>query len=159
MSELEKEITEFGTNMFESFGLDNLTAKLITILYFSPREVSMNDLAKKTGYSLSSVSNKLRVLEDVFVQRVKKPGTKKVFYYMEKDIIKVNQRKVKAAHERQIHAIKKFVPYMMEKYKNAKLTEEEKEIVKIGKDYYQQILKFEKILEDFEKQLEKHIGK
>ncbi|MFH1125899.1 MAG: hypothetical protein V1703_02135, partial [Candidatus Altiarchaeota archaeon] len=68
MSELRKEIIEFGTGMFESFGLDNLTAKLLVTLYFSPKERSMEELAEETGYSLSSVSNKLKVLKDIFVQ-------------------------------------------------------------------------------------------
>ncbi|MFH1125935.1 MAG: hypothetical protein V1703_02315, partial [Candidatus Altiarchaeota archaeon] len=95
--------------------------------------------------------------KDIFVQRTKKPGTKKVFYYMEKDIIRINLRKIRAAHERQVHGIKRFMPYLLEKYKNAKLSEEEKEMVKIGKDYYQQVLKFEKILEEFERYLEKQI--
>lgn len=158
MSDLEKEITEFGVGLFESMGLDNLTAKLLTALYFSPRELSMEELAKKTGYSLSSVSNKLRVLGEVFVQRIKKPGTKKVFYYMEKDIIKVNQKKIKTAHERQIHQIKRLIPCILGKYKNAKLSEEEKEIMKIAKDYHRQALMLEKILEELEKYLEKYAG-
>jgi DNA-binding transcriptional regulator GbsR (MarR family) len=155
MSDLEKEILEFGVGMFESFGLEELTAKLLTILYFSPSEVSMDELAKKTGYSLSSVSNKLKMLEDIWVQKSKKPGTKKIFYYMEKDLVSINQRKIKAAHERQIHQIKRFIPYIVEKYKNEKLTEGEKEIMKNAKNYYQQILRFESMLDEFEKYLEK----
>lgn len=154
MSDLEKEITEFGAGLFESFGLDKLTAKLLTILYLSPREVSMEELAKKTRYSLSSVSNKLRILEDVWVQKTKKPGTKKIFYHMEKDIVSMNQRRIKAAHERQIHQIKRFIPYIMEKYKNTRLNEEEKEIMKNAKNYYQQALRFEKMLDEFEEYLE-----
>ncbi|MDD5111804.1 MAG: hypothetical protein PHG85_04620 [Candidatus Altiarchaeota archaeon] len=155
MSGLEQDIKEFGTAMFESFGMDSLTAQLLTILYFSPREIPMEDLAKKTGYSLSSVSNKLRKLETMWVSRIKKPGTKKVYYYMEKDLLRMNQRKIKAEHEKHIHGIKRFIPYIMDKYKNARLSEEEKEVLKNAKGYYNQALRLEKILEEFERYLDK----
>jgi len=159
MTGLEKEITEFGVKMFESFGLDTLTAKLVTVLYFSPKEVSMEELSKKTGYSLSSVSNKMRVLENVFVERIKKPGTKKVYYYMEKNLIKINQRKIKAAYENTINPVKRFAPNVLKKYGSKKLSEEDKQRLDILAAYHQQVLKFEKMLEQLEECLKREVEK
>jgi DNA-binding transcriptional regulator GbsR (MarR family) len=152
---LEQDIREFGTGLFESLGMDNLTAQLLATLYLSPREMSMEELSQKTGYSLSSVSNKLSRLEAMWVQHIKKPGTKKVFYYMEKDLVRINQRKIKAVHEHHIRQIKTFIPSLMEKYKNASLTKEEEEMMKNAREYYNQALRLEKILEEFGKYLEK----
>ena len=81
MDELEKEWMAAFNKIAKSFGLDDLSSKVVSVLYLEPEEVPMEDLAKKTGYSLASISNTMRVLGNMgFVQRIKKPGTKKIYF-------------------------------------------------------------------------------
>ena len=64
-------------------------------------------------------------------QRVKKPGTKKVYFYMEKDLAKTNIRKLKASHEYLIKPMKERLPEIIDKYKDKVKTDKDKKKLKI----------------------------
>jgi len=124
MEELEQEAIEFFCNIGKGYGLKDLTMKVFAILYLEPEEVAMEDIAKRTGYSLASISNAAKVLENIgIVQRRKRPKTKKVFLYIEKNLIKLNIQKLRAAQESFVRSIKLSLPPIIEKYK-AKVKDE-----------------------------------
>ncbi len=148
MDELEKEWMVAFNKIAKSFGLDDLSSKVVSVLYLEPEEVPMEDLAKKTGYSLASISNTMRLLENMgFVQRIKKPGTKKVYFYMEKDLAKLNIMKINAANEHFIKPAKEFLPQLINKYKSKVKDEKSRKKLRIIENYYLQLLQFEKILQ------------
>ncbi|MBU0980445.1 MAG: hypothetical protein KJ709_06560 [Nanoarchaeota archaeon] len=148
MQAFEKEFIDFFVGVFRGFGMDSLSAKLVAILYMEPEEVSMEDLAKKTGYCLASVSNKLRFLESVGqIQRRKHPGTKKVYYYMHKDIARVLKGKLEKSRQSCIGPMKEVLPRIIGKYRNAKMGPKEKAKMAIINDYYRQVTKIEKMME------------
>ena len=148
MQKFEEEFVDFVTEMFASFGMDKLSSKLVALLYIEPKELSMDQLSKITGYCKASILNKTRMLEGTgIIVRRKKPGTKKVFFYMDKDLLRIMKRKYEMAYQKEIIPVKENVPRIIAKYKNAKMSEKDKKKMKIIKDYYKQMLKIEKMFD------------
>ncbi len=154
MKQMDKDILEFTEQIFRNLGLDALSSKLIGILYPEPKEMSIELLAKKTGYSLASVSTKMKFLENIeFVKKVKKPGSKKVYYYMEKDALKILDNKFEKVIHAEVEPVKENVPKLVKKYKDKKLDEKSRKKLEIMKNYHRQMLKLEKILIDVRQKL------
>ncbi|MEK6916931.1 MAG: hypothetical protein AABW92_04250 [Nanoarchaeota archaeon] len=152
---LSEEFTEFTVDIWESKGLDALSSKLFATLFLEPKELSIDELSKKTGYSLASVSNKMRFIENIgLASRIKKPGTKKVFYYVEKDLKKIMKKQFDTIFNKEIKPIKETMPKLIEKYENEIISKEEKEKLGIIKNYYYQTLELEKKLLDFKKRFD-----
>ena len=83
MKELENDMIEFFQKMGVAHGIDNVMSSIMGICYISPDEIAMEDIAEKTGYSLASISMKVKVLEQIgFIEKRNQPGTKKVYLYM-----------------------------------------------------------------------------
>jgi DNA-binding transcriptional regulator GbsR (MarR family) len=155
MEGLEKEFTEHFATSCKGMGMDDLSLKVFSILFLEPEEIAMEEIAKRTGYSLASISNTMKNLEIVgFVQRTRKPGSKKVFFFMDKDIIKMNIQKMIYASENMIKPAKQKLPEMIKKYKDKAKTENSKKKITIIQNYYDQMLIFEKIIEKWTKDLE-----
>lgn len=155
MEELDREIMDFFSTLMRSYGLNDLPAKIIGALYIEPEEVSMDYIANKTGYSLASISNTMKMIEAIgVVQRIKKPGTNRVFFYMEKDLAKLNMMKLHAALNNFIKPAKETLPAIIEKYRDRVRDEKSKQKLRIIENYYTQLLQFEMILDDFIKKLE-----
>jgi DNA-binding transcriptional regulator GbsR (MarR family) len=147
MHDFEKEFIEFETEVGKNSGMDPLASKLFMMLFLEPGELSMEELAERTGYSLASIHNKMKILEKVgHVKRIRKPGTKKVYYSMEKDMIKTFREIVESTYHQRIEPTKQFLPILIEKYKNAKLSEEEKKKMAIIKNYYSQLVTVDKFM-------------
>lgn len=137
------------------FNLGPITTKIVSLLYLQPNEVAMEDISKKTGYSLASISNKMKFLENAgMVERVKKPGSKKVFFYMEKNILKININKFEKIIINYIEPAKNSLPELISKYKKKAKTNIDKEKLKIIEDYYNQLIEFEKLINKWRKDLE-----
>lgn len=92
---ITEDFIQYGINVFKNLGLDNLSASIASILFIEPTELSLLELSEKTGYSLVSISNKMRFLEKLgIITRIKKPKSKRIFYFIDKSIIKVMERKM-----------------------------------------------------------------
>ena len=158
MMNIENDFMEFARKVGLDFGMDNLCSQIFGILYVEPEEVSMDDLAKRTGYSLASVSNKMKFLEGIgLTQKIKNPGSKKLYYYMEKNVFKMVKNKLQTGLQKEIQPAKQIIPSIIDKYKNAKLDEKQKKQFKIITDYYHQMLKFEELINEFNNILDKQI--
>ena len=153
MSELERESTNQLTNLFKDFGMDALSTKILATLYFEPKEITMEEIAKKTNYSLASISNKLRNLE-LFIEKSKKLGSKKTYYYMEKNLFRINMRKIRIGQEK-MQYLEEGMKTIIDKYKKQKLSEKDKEVLKLIENYHTQIVMFEKVMEKFGEYLQK----
>ncbi len=145
---------EFIKQVFKNFGLDPLSSRIVAFLYIEPTEISIERLSKRTGYSLSSISTKAKFLENVnIIEKIKKPGSKKVYYYMEKDIFKILDSKVDKALEAEVYPAKENLPRIIEKYNKKRLNEKSKKKLDILTNYHKQILAMEKLMIDFKKKL------
>ncbi|MEA1925401.1 MAG: hypothetical protein U9M95_05975 [Candidatus Altiarchaeota archaeon] len=156
MEAIEEEFAGFFKLLAKTYGMGDLQATVLSVIYLEPKEVAMEEISKKTGYSLASISNTMKMLEGAgIVRRIKKPGTKKVFFYMEKDLIKLNLRKIKAAYESIINPGKKILPQIIEKYSGKVEDRESREKLRIIESYYHQMIQFDELLEDISKKLER----
>ena len=86
MEELNKEIMALFQEMGRGQGLnDDLLMIIFSTLYLEPEPIAMEELAKKTGYSLASISNKTKLLEPIMdITRTRNPGSKKYIYTWKK---------------------------------------------------------------------------
>ncbi len=127
-------------------GLDDLSAKILGILYVEPKEVALEELAKRTGYSLSSVSTAMKFMERAYiVKRIKKPRSRKIYFYMEKDMFSMLIQIMKRKYDKVILPTKERFPQIIEKYKKDKSKYSKKEM-KIVESYYKQVVASEKML-------------
>ena len=140
MTELEANWMELSQEMGKLHGWDSLTSKLVGILYIEPGEIALEDLAKRTGYSLASVSNKIRQLEPFgIIQRATKPGTRKVFLSMEKDLLGSHHRHILTVARKKISLAKDRLPGILK----AKGSLEQKKILQ---NYLKQVEKLDILL-------------
>ncbi len=153
MHDFEREFIDFEAEVGKNAGMDPLASTIFMMLFLEPGELSMEELAERTGYSLASIHNKMKILERVgHVKKIRKPGTKKVFYYMEKDMMKNFFEIMENTYLTRVKPTIAFLPELIGKYKNAKLTETEKQKMEIIKKYNSQLMKVEKMMEKFRKE-------
>jgi DNA-binding transcriptional regulator GbsR (MarR family) len=137
-------------------GLDELSSRIIGILFIEPKEIALDELAKRTGYSLSAVSTAMKFIERAgVVKRSKKPKSRKVYYYMEKDILVMFIQLLRRKYENIILPSKYKLPRIIEKYKLEKSENSEEEL-RIVKAYYKQVLFSEQLIKDSINTLEQY---
>ena len=142
VKDFESDFKEFLLGVYKGMGMDNLSSQLFAELFLEPDEVSIDDLSKITGYSLASVSNKMRLFEGMCaVERRKKPGSKKVYYYLEKNMIKMWIKKIELLNERLIEPSKNKLPGLIKN--NQKLNKEKSQKMEIIKNYFSQMQQIE----------------
>jgi len=129
-------------------GFDELSSKLIGILFIEPEEIALDELANRTGYSLSAVSTALKFIERAgIVKRSKKPKSRKVYFYMEKDMLAMFLQIMRRKYEKIILPSKQKLPKIIEKYKQES-TKESAEELRIVETYYNEVLFFEQNLKE-----------
>ena len=138
---LEKEVVDLIVGVNENFGADHAVSRVIAHLYISPSGLSMSELVKKTGYSSATISNKTQALVRTgIIQRKHQPGTKKAFFYMDKDMRQLNAEIFKRVLELKVKPLQQELPRIIEKYEKSKKTSsKEKEQLEIIKAWEEQI--------------------
>ena len=120
MDNIEKDIVEYFKKIGAVQGLDELTSTIIGILYTAIDAITMEDIVRKTGYSLASVSNKVKVLADFgIIKKYTKPGNKKIYLHIEKDHMKMIKSGL-AIIEKKLEITKKEIPLILKKHKKSK---------------------------------------
>jgi DNA-binding transcriptional regulator GbsR (MarR family) len=144
----KEEFIELMADNSKVNGLDELTSCIIAHLYASPKELSLEEIAKRTKYSLSAVSTAMKFLERIgMVRRVRKQGSRKAFFYMEKNLMNYAIELLEKKYERIIMKSKHVLPGIIARYKSRKLGAEEKKELKVIENYYHQLLFGEKLME------------
>ncbi|MFH0869838.1 MAG: winged helix-turn-helix transcriptional regulator [archaeon] len=155
MSELEKESVEFFTQNLRIKGLDESLSRITATLFLEPGEISMEELAEKTGYSLATISTRINLLDQTgFIKKSHKPGSKKILLCMEKDILSSLKDSMIARPLKIIAHVKEKLPAILEKHRGKAKSEEDKKRLKILDDYYKQVLRMEFIINEVMKHLE-----
>jgi len=146
MDPIDEKFVDMLQTMGKANGFDDLSAKMFAILYIEPEEIAMEDLARKTGYSLGSISTRLKMLENVgFVYKRRKPKTKKVYISMPKDLIATWKDHFLKAQEYKISLAKRIMPEILKEYRAKAKTDTQKKKLKILEDYSRQINRFDDI--------------
>ena len=153
MNQLEREFVEYYAKLAHGFGMGDLLMRIFGLLYLEPKEMALDVIAKKTGYSLASISTAMKTLETAgIVLRKKKPGSKKAYFYSDRNLLRMNVRKLTTAQNTIVEPAKTFMPEMLDKYKNSKDKKIQQQLTFI-KSYYKQMLEFEDIMKRWTKEL------
>ncbi|MBN2421928.1 hypothetical protein JXB41_01765 [Candidatus Woesearchaeota archaeon] len=157
MEEFNRKIISLFKEMGRGQGIeDNLLMEIFARLYVEPEPTAMDELAEATGYSLASISNKIKMLGPIIgIKRIKKPGSKKLYIYMEKDFLAIWKNALIKKEEFVIKNAKEKIPLIIDEYKKKARTEKDKKKIEIINNYYKQILKLEKITNIMVKELNK----
>lgn len=151
----KEEFIQLMTDNVKVNGFSDLTSKIIGILFAEPDEISLEELSKRTGYSLSSISTEVKITERMgLVKRIKKPGSRKVYFSVERDFMKTVLELIKKKQENIVLKSKGILPGIIKNYKSKKLSKKEKKELRVVEDYYKTILAAEKL---FEKMMEMFI--
>src|SRR3989338_363741 len=111
MEELDKKFIDVYKEIGRAEGMDELMLIIFARLYIEPEEIAMEDFAKETGYSLASISNKVNMLGSIWpIKKFRKPGTKKIFLYLDKSIIKILKETMLRKQQYSISVVKEKLP-------------------------------------------------
>ena len=114
---LEQRFEELCLDIGRAYGADDLTSKIICRLYLEPSELSLEEIAKKTGYSLSSVSKALKNIDRCpFLRKFRKPASKKVYFSLEKDLDGVFLLMLEKMLSAKLLPLKERLPYIMKQH-------------------------------------------
>ena len=162
-TEAEKNIYKFITELSMKMGMNMLFSKIHTIVFLHPKEISLEELAEYTGYSLSSVSNTVKHLEMMKkIRRVKQPGTKKVFVKGEKNLISSMNAMIEQSIHNVLIPMQQILPITIKELKlelkKPKISKERKaeleEKINWYACYFDQNQRMEEIFSKVKKQLE-----
>jgi len=78
--EIERDIYSTFADIASAIGYSEIHGRIIATLLVSNKKLSLNELAKKTGYSLSTISLSLDLLEFLgMIKKMKKVGDRKLY--------------------------------------------------------------------------------
>lgn len=154
MNELDKEAMQFLSSL-NMEGMDETSKCIFYSLYLETEEIPMEELAKRTGYSLATVCNKLKLLEHTgMIRKARKPGSKRIFVYMEKNLLDSFKTNLINHYEKFIRNAKEKLPEIIEKHKNKVKTEEDKKKIRLLENLHKQIIKLEIVNKEMIKKIE-----
>jgi len=147
MEKIDQEFIEFMQKAMEISGGNNEIASLFAYVYIQPEDISIEMIAKETGYSLATVSNRVKILESVgLVIKFRKPKSKRVYVKARRDLLGLDEEEFVNKKLSVINYTKKSVPQIIKKY-SSKPTKDQKLKIQILKGYLAQVEQTEKLLE------------
>ncbi len=148
MNDIEMEMIEVGAEVYNNYGIDDLSATILSILFFEPGEMTMEELAEFTGYSLASISLKMKGLEYFWgVHRIKKSGSRKIYFHMGKSYLDRLEETLRRGHEMESHPVKRSMPGLIWKYREQATSESQVERLHLVEKDCRQIDDVGRILE------------
>jgi len=124
---VKKEVEEGYIKFMDYFGMKPTFMQLYLAVFFAGKPIGLREIAKETGYSISTVSNSMEVIERLTdVRSFKEPGSKKRFYECQHDIMLIQRKKLQEAHNSMIPLIELF-----KKAEETLINENDPETVKI----------------------------
>lgn len=146
VKEIKEKIYSTFSDIASSLGYSKVHGRIIAALFALNKPVSLQKLAKETGYSTSSISISLDFLEVLeMVSRVKKSGDRKLYVKLEGNLLESLKKAV-------IFKTKRNIKSSLEEFEEYKQKLENKEGGE-GKE----VLKTLKVLEDEIKKLDEYI--
>ncbi|TGC09529.1 GbsR/MarR family transcriptional regulator [Methanolobus halotolerans] len=147
MTDIEEKIIDIGHEIFKGYGVDDITAQILSILNFEPNAISMEELAQRTGYSLASISLKVKNIEQFWsIKRISKPGSRKTYLQMEKNLLDAFATQIRNGFETELSLAKTKITPLIEEYKENAATQEQKTKLHTYENYLSQIDKFEELI-------------
>ena len=144
---LKEKIYNTFSETASSIGYSSIHGKIIGALLANEKEMSLQDLANETGYSISMISLSLDLLE-VFglVKKVRKIGDRNLYIYLQGDLLECLKNAIT------IRVQKSISNTLME------FQEERKNIERLPKKDREKMLKIIEALENQIKRLQKYVN-
>ena len=140
-------IRTFQTGIGGVGGKDALASWIYARRYIEPGEMAMAALAEEAGYSLASVSNKVRALEQAgCVARRTRPGTRKVYVSAHKDITGVFLRQLEQIRHTQTLVMMREIPPMIDRYAKGDMPGEMAEKIALLRGMYEDMATIDGII-------------
>ncbi len=159
MNDIEKKIIDIGHEIFKGYGVDNSTAQILSILNFESDAISMEELAERTGYSLASISLKIKNIENFWsIKRLHKPGSRKTYLHMEKNLLDAFAIQIRNSFETELDIAKTKIDPLIEEYRGNATTQEQKIKLHTYENYLSEINKFEELIQNIYDQID-HLKK
>ncbi len=84
---IRSEIIDELAKVSEKWGLSGVFGRIHGVLIFSNKPLGLDEISKGSGYSVSSISQSIRLLENIGnVKRTKMPGSRKILFEAERDL-------------------------------------------------------------------------
>ncbi|WP_440952324.1 GbsR/MarR family transcriptional regulator [Methanococcoides sp. FTZ1] len=145
METAKKEFQGLVYQSMKSYGLDELSSKLLSVLYSSPDPLTLDDLSKMTGYSFSAVSAAMKLLTGIkLVEKTKRSGSKKLYFSVQRDMLTLSINAIRSKNEHMVVPALQDLPAIIERCRNSE-AEDSEEMLNIIEDYYQQMVALELI--------------
>ena len=147
MTKLEKSFMKLISADTAVFFDDSMLKKIFAVLHISNDPVSLEDIAERSSLSLASVSNKSKILLQMgVVNRIKKPGSRKVFLQARTDFISLMHKKLIKKSECTLSVYDNLISFLSLE-KKRKLSDEEELQLKNLEDFGKQLKKINKLNE------------
>ncbi|MBP2029491.1 DNA-binding transcriptional regulator GbsR (MarR family) [Methanohalophilus levihalophilus] len=158
MEEAKKDFENVVYQSMKSYGLDDLSSKLFAVLYSATEALTLDELSKMTGYSLSAVSAQMKLLSGIkLVEKTKKSGSKKLYFSVQRDMLKMSLNAIQAKNQAMVVPALQNLPPIIERCKNSD-AEDAKEMLSIIENYYQQMAALELIFKKLTEYVEELRG-
>jgi DNA-binding transcriptional regulator GbsR (MarR family) len=146
--EIESEVISTFADTAGFLGYSEVHGKILAALLISQEPISLEELAKKTRYSISMISLSLDLLEVLgAIKRIKKPGDRKLYIKLSGDLLKLIRAALLVKLQKGLNEASSL------------LAGYEDEIVKIGDGEKEKLLKSLKVLETEIGRMSKYISK
>ena len=87
--DIEKDIYSTFADIASTIGYSEIHGRIIAALIVSNKKLSLQELAKETGYSTSTISLSLELLEFLeMIKKIKKVGDRKLYVELHGDLLK-----------------------------------------------------------------------
>lgn len=118
MTRAEEDLHKLLVDMGLKSGVKLITAKVFAIVFAVPDEIALEDIASRSGYSLSAVSTAVKELERFRkVRRMRHPGSRKVFVKGEKNFVKLFHEQLRASREYMVKPFRESLPFIIKQLK------------------------------------------
>lgn len=150
MDDCDREFIAYYQKAGRAYGMDDLASSLFALLFISPEPLAIEDLARETGYSLASVSIKARMLEQMgVITRMKRPGSRKLYLYAEKDVLQMTARIFEQMLEGEVRLAATELPAIIAGLERLPLSGSEQEKVTIMRTYQKDMQLFGEMVSGF----------
>lgn len=147
IEDIEKEIYSSFASIASTIGYSEIHGRIIAALMVSEKKLSLRDLAEKTGYSISTLSLSLDLLEFFgMIKKMKNAGDRKLYIELHGDLLEGLKKAF-------VVRIQKSITDSLNKF------EEYKENLKVSKDKNKKkVMNVLNILEEEILRLDKYIN-
>jgi DNA-binding transcriptional regulator GbsR (MarR family) len=110
---IEKDIYSSFANLASTIGYSEIHGRIIAALMVSGKKLPLQDLAKKTGYSISTLSLSLDLLEFFgMIKKIKNAGDRKLYVELHGDLLEGLKKAFVVRIQKSVNdSLKKFDEY------------------------------------------------